>query len=87
MLLWVVALPDISQARDVNCQPVIHMVKNRSLVVKTSALQSRCGHPGPNMNRDPYIIHLNIALSIVVFLFFGGESHFENGQHVSFKEL
>ena len=36
--------------------------------------------------RDPYIIHLNIALYMVVPLYFGGKSNASNGQHVSFKE-
>ena len=36
--------------------------------------------------RDPYIIHLNIALLMVVSLCFGGTNHVFNGQHVSFKE-
>ena len=30
-------------------------------------------------NRDPYIIHLNIALSMVVSPYFGGKSHVSNG--------
>ena len=30
--------------------------------------------------------HLNIALQMVVSLYFGGKSHVLNGQHVSFKE-
>ena len=37
-------------------------------------------------NRDPYIIHLNIALYMVGSLYFGGKSHVSNGQSVSFKE-
>ena len=37
-------------------------------------------------NRDPYIVHLNIALSMVVSLYFGGKSHASNGQNVSLKE-
>ena len=57
------------------------------------------GHPGSmagcllvvyvpfrSLSRDPYIIHLNIALQLVVSLYFGGKSHVSNGQHVSFKE-
>ena len=36
--------------------------------------------------RDPYIIHLNIALSMAVSLCFGGKSHVSNGQNVYFKE-
>ena len=39
-----------------------------------------------NENRDPNIIHLNIAFQMVVSLYFGGESHVSNGQTVSFKE-
>ena len=31
-------------------------------------------------NTDPYIIHLNIALSMVVSLDFGGKRHVSNGQ-------
>ena len=31
------------------------------------------------LNRDPYIIHLKIALSMVVSLYFGGKSHVSNG--------
>ena len=42
--------------------------------------------PAPNPSRDPYIIHLNIALSMVVSLYFGGKSHVSNGQNVSSKE-
>ena len=34
------------------------------------------------LNRDPYIIHLNMVVS----LYFGGKSHVSNGQNVSFKE-
>ena len=37
-------------------------------------------------NRDPYFMHLNIALYMVVSLYFGRKSHVSNGQHVSFKE-
>ena len=33
-----------------------------------------------------YIIHLNIALEMLVSLYFGGKSHVSNGQYVSFKE-
>ena len=38
------------------------------------------GNMAANFNRDPYIIHLNIALQMVVFLYFGGKSHVSNGQ-------
>ena len=38
------------------------------------------------ISRDPYIIHLNIALSRVVTLYFDGKSHVSTGQNVSFKE-
>ena len=31
--------------------------------------------------RDPYIIHLNIALHMVVSLYFGGKGHVSNGQN------
>ena len=34
-------------------------------------------------NRDPWIIHLNIALYMVVSLYFGGKSHVSTGQKVS----
>ena len=34
--------------------------------------------------RDPYILHLNIALYMVGSLHFGGKTHVSNGQHVSF---
>ena len=37
-----------------------------------------------SLYRDPYIIHLNIALYMVVP--FGGKSHVSNGQNVSFKD-
>ena len=51
---------------------------------------SRCcqilSQADPFRNRDPYIIHLNIALQMVVSLYFGGTSHVSNGQNVSFKE-
>ena len=42
----------------------------------------------PKANRDPYIIHLNIALSMVVPLYFGVEKAtcFKWLQNVSFKE-
>ena len=46
---------------------------------------SFCDH----LFRDPYIIYLNIALSIlsmVVSLYVGGKGHVSNGQNVSFKE-
>ena len=36
-------------------------------------------------HRDPYIIHLNIALHMVVSLYFGGKSHVSNGQNVSLR--
>ena len=39
-----------------------------------------------NFYRDPYIVHLNIALSMVVSRYFGGKSHVSNGQNASFKE-
>ena len=42
--------------------------------------------PNRSLSRDPYIIHLNIALQMVVSLYFGGKSHVSNGQNVSFKE-
>ena len=38
------------------------------------------------LNRDPYIIHLSIALNMLVSLYLGGKSHVSNWQHVSFKE-
>ena len=35
---------------------------------------------GPKkFNRDTYIIHLNMALSMAVSLYFGGTSHVSNG--------
>ena len=37
-------------------------------------------------HRDPYIIHLNIALSMVVSPYVGGKSHVLNAQNASFKE-
>ena len=37
-------------------------------------------------SRDPYIIHLNIALEMVVSLYFGGKNHVSNEQNVSFTE-
>ena len=43
---------------------------------------STCEKPA----RDPYIIHGNIALSMVVSLYFAGKSHVSNGQNISFKE-
>ena len=39
-----------------------------------------------SLQRDPHVIHLNIALSMVVSLYFGGKSHVSNGQNVYFKE-
>ena len=39
-----------------------------------------------HLSRDPYVIHLNISLSMVDSLYFGGKSHVSNGQNVSFKE-
>ena len=38
--------------------------------------------------RDPYIVRLNIAFSMVVSLsfVFGGKNHISNGQHVSVQE-
>ena len=41
----------------------------------------------PGRFSDPYIVHLNIALSMVVSLYFGGKSHVSNLQHVSFKSV
>ena len=35
--------------------------------------------PGLSLNRDPYIIHLNIALEIVISFYFGGKSCVSNG--------
>ena len=37
-------------------------------------------------NRDPYIVHLNIALYMMVSPYFGGKKHVLNAQNVSFKE-
>ena len=39
-----------------------------------------------HFNRDPYIIQLNIALQMVVSIYFAGKSNVLNGQNVSFKE-
>ena len=39
-----------------------------------------------SLNGVSYIIHLNIALYMVVSLYFAGKSHVSSGQHVSFKE-
>ena len=36
------------------------------------------------ISRDPYIVHLNIALSMVVSPYLCGRSHVSNGQNVSF---
>ena len=34
-----------------------------------------CVDPQPALHRDPYTIHLDIALQMVVSLFFGGKSN------------
>ena len=55
------------------------------LVQREGMLDNPCKGLQP-YNRDPYIIHLNIALSMVVSPYFWGNSHVSNGQNVSFKE-
>ena len=39
-----------------------------------------------NIIKGPYIIHLNIASSMVVSLYCSRKKHVSNRQHVSFKE-
>ena len=56
--------------------------------------ESRLRKAGPGLTLEvdvrlgigSYIIHLNIALSMVVSVCFGGKSHVSNWQNVSFKE-
>ena len=64
------------------------------LVISTLSRERANDHPcnpqlqgcsRPWHNRNPYIIHLNIALSMVVSPYFGGKKHASNGQHVSFN--
>ena len=63
------------------------MTKSRSLqsysyhMCRGFAANQKCA----SSNRDPDIIHLNIALCMVS-LYFGGKSHVSIGQNVSFKK-
>ena len=63
---------------------VIEVLATHRLPPQTDGAKS-AGYQA-DFNRDPYIIHLKIALSMVVSPYFGGKSHVSNGQNVSFKE-
>ena len=79
---------------DMSVAPGARCTKSGLATLKhTGKLTQRCrswaNHPPENPFSSHKFLHekhLNIALSMVVSLYFGGKSHVSNGQNVSFEE-